>query len=159
MADQAALAGAEAEGPVRDRLFDLLMRRFDTLQQHRGGVLALMRALPSDPPAAAMLAFATRRSMRWMLQAAGVSTAGLRGEMQVRGLMAVWLWGLRAWARDETSDMSATMVALDNALARADQVAGWLYGRRAPPPVPETASDAAADGPVEPSDTGEPPEA
>ena len=150
MADQAALMGAEAEGPVRDRLFDLLMRRFDALQQHRAGVLALMHALPSDPPAAAMLACATRRSMRWMLQAAGVSASGLRGEMQIRGLMAVWLWALRAWTRDETSDMSATMVALDNALARADQAAGWVFGRRAPPPPAST------EGGSEPGETPSP---
>ncbi len=41
--DQAALTGMATEGPVRDRLFDLLMRRFDALQVNRGGVLALFR--------------------------------------------------------------------------------------------------------------------
>ena len=72
MADQAALAEAPSDGPVRDRLFDLLMRRIDALQAHRAGVLALLRALPAEPPIALLLALATRRSMRWMLQAAGV---------------------------------------------------------------------------------------
>src|ERR1700722_17992677 len=40
MADHAALAGAADEGAVRDRLFDLLMRRINVLQSHRAGVLA-----------------------------------------------------------------------------------------------------------------------
>ena len=71
LADQAALAEAPSEGPVRDRLFDLLMRRIDALQTHRAGVLALLRALPAEPPIALLLALATRRSMRWMLAAAG----------------------------------------------------------------------------------------
>ncbi len=74
LADQAALAEAPSEGPVRDRLFDLLMRRIDALQTHRAGVLALLRALPAEPPTALLLALATRRSMRWMLEAAGIPT-------------------------------------------------------------------------------------
>ena len=126
MADQAALADCPAEGPVRDRLFDLLMRRFDALQAHRAGVLALLRTLPADPPTALLLALATRRSMRWMLDAVDVGTRGLRGELRVRGLAAVWLWTVRAWQRDETVDLSTTMAALDTALRRAESAAGWL---------------------------------
>jgi hypothetical protein len=128
MADQAALAETPADGSVRDKLFALLMRRFDALQTHRAGVAALLRALPSEPPMALLLACATRRSMRWMLAAAGVSTAGLRGELRVRGLVTVWAWTLRAWARDGSADLSGTMAALDAALRRAEQVAAWLGG-------------------------------
>jgi ubiquinone biosynthesis protein COQ9 len=129
--DQAALAGASGEGPTRDQLFDLLMGRFDAMKPHREGVRALMRYLPRDPATALVLACATRRSMRWMLQAAGCSATGLRGELRVRGLMAVWLWALRAFERDESEDLSATMAALDTALERAHQVAEWMSGRRA----------------------------
>jgi hypothetical protein len=144
IADQAALAEATGEGTVRDQLFDLLMRRIDVLQAHRSGVLALFRALPCEPPTAALLACATKRSLRWMAQAAGVDLHGLRGELKLRGLLGVWLWTVRAWERDETTDLSATMSALDNALNRAEQAARWLRGRPAtkpdaeagPPPVP-----------------------
>jgi AcrR family transcriptional regulator len=135
LADEAALAEAPSEGPVRDRLFDLLMRRIDVLQPHRAGVLALLRALPSEPPFALLLGLATRRSMRWMLDATGVSTAGVRGELRVRGLVAVWLWTIRAWRADETEDLAHTMAALDTALRRAEQAAEWL-GHRSRPPEP-----------------------
>jgi hypothetical protein len=130
MADQAALAAATMEGTVRDQLFDLLMRRFDTLQAHRAGVIALLHTLPREPQIALLLSCATKRSMRWMLEAAGVTTTGIRGRLQVRGLVAVWLWGLRAWERDESADLSGTMAALDTALTRAEQAVGWLGGRR-----------------------------
>ena len=73
------------------------MRRIDALQVHRAGVLALLRALPADPPTALLLALATRRSMRWMLEAAGIPTRGIHGELRVKGLVAVWLWTIRAW--------------------------------------------------------------
>ncbi len=131
MADELTLEDATDEGPVRDRLFDLLMRRFDALQAQRAGVLAVMRALPFDPCTAVLLACATRRSMRWMLEAAGGSSTGLNGELRVKGLVAVWLWAMRAWERDESEDLTGTMAALDTALSRAEQAAGWLTGRPA----------------------------
>jgi ubiquinone biosynthesis protein COQ9 len=138
LADQAALLDAATEGTVRDRLFDLLMRRFDVMQTHRAGVRALLRYLPTHPPTTLLLTLATKRSMRWMLQTAGVTATGPRGEVQVRGLLAVWLWGVRAWERDESEDLSGTMAAVDSALKRAEQVASWLHGQRdtAPPPPP-----------------------
>ena len=136
LADQAALAEAPGDGPPRDRLFDLLMRRIDMLQSHRAGVLALLRALPSEPTTAVLLTRATRRSMRWMLDAAGVPTRGINGELRVRGLLAVWLWTIRAWRSDETEDLSTTMAALDAALRRAEQAADWLGWRAAPAPQP-----------------------
>jgi hypothetical protein len=71
-----------------------------------------------------------------MLEAAGLSASGLRGEMRVKGLVAVWLWTLRAWQADESEDLSVTMAALDAALRRAEQAAEWLgwAGRPAAPP-------------------------
>lgn len=128
LADQAALADAPHEGPVRDRLFDLLMHRIDAFQLRRAGVIAVLRGLPFDPPVALMLACATKRSMRWMLEAAGVTVTGPRGELTIKGCVAVWLWTLRAWERDGSDDLSATMAALDTALQRAEQVADWLGG-------------------------------
>ncbi len=131
LADQAALKSSLAEGSVRERLFDLLMSRFDVLQQHRAGVLALLDALPLDPGAAVLLAGATGRSMGWMLEAAGCPASGLTGLLRVDGLTAVWLWTVRAWRQDESLDLSTTMAALDRALDRAEQLAGWLGGRAA----------------------------
>jgi AcrR family transcriptional regulator len=126
--DEAALAAAPAEGPSRDRLFDLLMGRFDAMKPHRAGLRALLRHLPGDPALIVALSCATRRSMRWMLQASGISTVGLRGELRVRGLVAVWLWALRAFERDATDDLAPTMAALDTALRRVHSAAAWLGG-------------------------------
>lgn len=150
LADQAALIDASTEGTVRDRLFDLLMRRFDVMQTHRTGVKALLRYLPTHPPTALLLACATKRSMRWMLQAAGIPATGVRGEIQVRGLLAVWLWGIRAWERDESEDLSGTMAAVDTALQRAERAASWLHGRRDDGPVSPPAPEDVADGSAPP---------
>ena len=153
IADQAALAEAAAESSVRDRLFDLLMRRIDVLQTHRAGVIALLRALPCEPPTAVLLACATKRSLRWLAPAAGVDLSGVRGEMKLRGLVAAWLWTVRAWERDESADLSATMAALDTALGRAEQAMRWLHGRAASGPASEPPADRPSDAPSDqPSD-------
>jgi hypothetical protein len=144
MADRAALAGADppaAAAPVQELLFDRLMRRIDVLQSHRAGVLALLRALPADPARAAMLTLASLDSMAWILQSAGVPAHGPLGLLRANGLLAVWLWTLRAWQTDDSADLAATMSTLDTALARAAQLARSLPGapapeQPAPPPEP-----------------------
>jgi hypothetical protein len=145
LADQAALTGAATDGTPREKLFDVLMRRFDALQAHRDGVRALMRALPANPPLALILGAATNTSMGWMLEGAGMSSTGVRGALRAKGLTAVWLFVLRAWQRDDSPDLSGTMAALDRALARAEEFGQWLEGGRldggttpsGPKPFPE----------------------
>lgn len=146
MADQAALAAAPPAGLPRERLFDLVMSRFDALQAHRMGVLALMEALRTDPGTVLLLWAATLRSMRWLLEAAGVPTVGAVGGLRVQGAGVLWGYALRAWQTDESADMAATMAAVDRALDKALQAERSLPGRRpeepaAPDPAaPETAA-------------------
>jgi ubiquinone biosynthesis protein COQ9 len=74
-----------------------------------------------------------------MLEAAGVDSRGAFGKLRAKALAAVWLYTLRAWTRDESADMSATMAALDKALDRLDQAAKSLdpAARRSPKAAPE----------------------
>jgi hypothetical protein len=134
LADRFALSGALAEGAVRDRLFDILLRRFDFLQTHRAGVVALLKILPVEPALALCLARGTLNSMGWMLEGAGESSTGIMGELRKRGLGVVWAYGMRAWLRDESPDLTATMAAVDTALERADSIAARFVPR--PPSVP-----------------------
>jgi ubiquinone biosynthesis protein COQ9 len=126
MADRAALEAAPSSGPVKDRLFDMIMRRIDVLQAHRAGVVAVLESAPTDPLLGLLLSRLSLRSMGWLLEAAGVSATGLRGAAHKRGLLAVWLWVARAWRNDNSTDLATTMSALDQALDRAGQVARWL---------------------------------
>jgi hypothetical protein len=71
--------------------------------------------------------------MGWMLEGAGIAARGPRGRLRRKGLLGVWLWTLRVWQRDDSEDLSATMAALDQALARAEQAENWLGGRRGSP--------------------------
>jgi len=139
MADQTALATASSEPNPRERLFDMVMSRFDALQQHRAGVLQLLRALRTDPATSLLLYGATLRSMKWLLDGASIPSSGLVGGLRVHGLLALWLYALRAWEADESPDLSATMAAVDRGLDRAIQAENMLPSRSRGP-----AEDAAA---------------
>ncbi len=129
MADQAALANVSMSETPRERLFDIVMARFDALQQHRAGVLSLLAALRTDPGASLLLYGATLRSMKWLLDGAGIPATGIVGSLRIHGLLALWLYALRAWEGDESADLSATMAAVDRGLDRAIQAENMLPGQ------------------------------
>jgi hypothetical protein len=129
--DRATLGGVkspDARDKVRDRLFEIIMRRFDALNAHRDGAKAMISGLLYDPLMAVCIGVRFRRSVAAMLAAAGVRADGLIGRLRVKGLAAVSLAGLRAWMRDDTDDMAKTMATVDRALARAERLARFLPG-------------------------------
>ena len=136
LADQTALSAGSSEPNARERLFDMVMLRFDALQKHRAGVQALLAALPTDPATALLLYVATLRSMKWLLDGAAIPATGITGALRVHGLLALWLYALRAWEKDESADLSATMAAVDRGLDRAIQAEGMLPGARPIPDAP-----------------------
>jgi len=113
--------------PAR-RVFDLLMRRFDALQPYRAALDVLARELPTDPLAALAAGAGLLRSMRWMLEAAGISGEGLRGAVAVKLTAAAYLATLRVWRRDDSPDLAPTMAALDRRLRGIERWYGT--GRR-----------------------------
>lgn len=122
-------AAAEADERPRDRVFDLLMRRFDALQPYRAALDVLGRELPADPVAALGAAAGLLRSIGWMLEAAGISTAGLGGCVAVNLTAAAYGATLRVWLRDDSPDLAPTMAALDRRLRGIER---WFGSGRRP---------------------------
>lgn len=117
MLDQ--IAAEEPGEPLRDRLFAAIMARFDMLQRHRDGVLAVARDSARDPILAlAMAAGPMRRSMDCLLEGVGLSADGWRGIARRKAIGAIYLAAFRAWSRDDSEDLGRTMAALDRLLAR-----------------------------------------
>ena len=129
---------------VRDRLFDVLMSRFDALNPHKDAIRAILRDIPREPPLGLFLVCRAKSSMRWMLEAAGVSCGGLLGKLREKGLLAINAATMRVWLGDDSDDMGKTMAFLDKRLSHAetmmDRTCGFLRpGRR----KAETAEEAA----------------
>lgn len=133
--DEAVLAEPPPPEPderPRDRLFDLLMRRFDALQPYKPALDVLSRELPGDPAAALCAGASLLRSMRWMLEAAEIATGGIGGALAVKLTAAVYLSTMRVWQRDDSPDLARTMSALDARLRRIERFLARGYGRRSP---------------------------
>lgn len=116
----------EADISKRDRLFDILMERFDVLNEHREGITAILRTFKCDPKQAVISLPHLCRSMSWMLDAAGIETSGIKGVAKVAGLSGLYLKTLWVWMNDESEDMAKTMAALDKNLERAERMANSL---------------------------------
>ncbi len=123
--DREVLAARDPEmagRPATERLFDVLMKRFDLLNANKDGVGAILRSCPSNPEAILCGPLTLRRSMRWMLEAADLSSAGLQGRLRVKALCALYLSMLPVWLRDNSEDMARTMAVLDRRLKRLDRM-------------------------------------
>ncbi len=107
----------------REHLFDIMMDRYDILNDHREGIVAILDGFFCDPKQLVISMPHLCRSMSWMLESAGICTSGIRGAIKVTGLTGVYLKVLKTWKEDDTQDLSKTMAALDKALDRAESIA------------------------------------
>lgn len=123
--DAEVLAGTpsrtDPEETARDRLFDAMMRRYDAQRPYREALAAIRRASARDPMLALAMAPALRRSMAAMLEAASVPSDGLSGALRQNGLLAIHYAVSRVYDKDETTDLSKTMAALDSRLKTAER--------------------------------------
>ncbi len=119
------LSSEELAEPARDRLFDVMMRRFDALLPYREALANIVYDSLRHPLQGVAGAPQLARSMRWMLEAAAIPAEGLPGLLRVKGLSAIYLATLRVWLRDDSDDLAKTMAALDAQLRRVEALLNW----------------------------------
>lgn len=125
IADGPALDPAQS---VRDRLFDLIMRRFEAMEPHRAAVIAMETGVDRDP---ILLASAHQRHVRcarWVLALAGLEADGMTGQARAQGLGVIIGQARAAWRGDEAGDFAKTMASLDKNLRRAEEMFGRWAG-------------------------------
>jgi AcrR family transcriptional regulator len=115
------------EETIRDQLFDILMARFDALLPHKKAIKSILReTVPYDPIATASGLGCLIRSMRRVLELAGLSSLSPIGCLKTKALLAIYLNSFKTWLVDESADMAKTMVSLDNGLAKAERLANFI---------------------------------
>lgn len=142
--DRAALveSASDADDSIRNRLFAVIMARFDAAQEQREMAGVLAAAARRDPGLAAFFATRVPWSVRRVAEAAGVDSGGLLGPLRIAVLTALVVRVARTWLDDPTGDLAPTMKALDSALAQAEQLARMMPGRaKAPLAAPQSAGD------------------
>ncbi|MDE2029778.1 MAG: TetR family transcriptional regulator [Alphaproteobacteria bacterium] len=122
--DREAFA-VKTSGGAHDRLFDLLMARFDILQKHRKAVASIESTARRDRALACILSRAAMDGAYRLIEAGKLDGALPRPVVAV-GLIAVSGWAFAAWRTDKSRDMAKTMAALDRALRWADRGVAFL---------------------------------
>jgi AcrR family transcriptional regulator len=125
--DRAVLDGGPAEGETaRDRIFEVLMRRFDALEPHKAAVKSIARAARRDICLGSALHRNAQRSIRWLMAAAEVEKSGVLGFMALEGLVIVNGDALRSWLDDDDPGLAKTMATLDRGLTRGEKAIDFV---------------------------------
>ena len=122
--DDAVLAKAnpaDTDLAMRDRLFDVLMTRFELMQPYKAGLARIRDDLRFHPGESLPQLGVAARSLYWMLAAAGIDAEGSRGALRIPGLMALYGRVFEIWLDDDDPGLARTMAALDGRLRRGER--------------------------------------
>jgi hypothetical protein len=122
---------------VRDRLFELIMRRFEAMEPHRAAVMAMEQGQDRDPTLMAAAHQRHVRCARWVLAIAGLEADGMTGQARAQGLGVIIGQARAAWRGDTAGDFAKTMASLDRNLRRAEEMFGRWAGFEAKPKTDE----------------------
>jgi hypothetical protein len=130
--DQAVLesfADIEDAGaiPIREKILEALMHRFEVYAPYRVQIQALNRAARGRPDLALALGLGLQSVTRRMLAMAGDHCDGWRGLMRVKGVVGVVMVVARVWMKDDSPDLAPTMKELDRRLQQAGE---WAVSLR-----------------------------
>lgn len=125
LVDQAMLASQstiDRSQGIRDRVFEVLMGRFDAMEDNRPAWTSVLRAEVGDLSATLARRARRVRTAAWALEASGVNTSDLRGASHAIGLARIIRLVEAAWLGDE-ADLAKTMARLDQELRKGET---WL---------------------------------
>ncbi|HMR34248.1 MAG TPA: hypothetical protein PKA09_25050, partial [Geminicoccus sp.] len=121
-----AISAAElAEMTPRERLFELLMRRFDAMAPYREALGRMSRPSGADVEAVAMSLCNLGRVACWLVNAVDGPRSGLAGLAARKAVLLVYARTFSVWLVDDTEDRARTLAELDRRLGQLESLAGW----------------------------------
>lgn len=108
--------------PIRERVFDVMMRRLDAMTPYRAALAEIRGAVRRDPLMAAGLNQSSLNSWRYLLASVGVPVEDDLGMVKVQGAALVFARTLDTWLDDEDEGLSRTMARLDQELNNGERV-------------------------------------
>ena len=106
---------------TKDMLFEVLMARFDILQQNRKSYLEIYKGFKKSPQYFIKLLPSFLESMIITAELAKYNVNGLKGSIRLKGLMVVYFATFFQWLEDKTTSLERTMTQLDKNLDQAEK--------------------------------------
>lgn len=108
--------------PVRERLLEALLIRFEALAPYKAGVIKLMKTFPHNPSVVVIGLKSLKLSMEATLAAVGLEVKGIQGAIRVKGMCMIFMSGVCTWSKDNSEDLSATIRILDERLKQTENI-------------------------------------
>ena len=113
-------AATPEQGP-RDRVFDMIMTRFELMTPYKPALRRIFAALCCRPGEATRLLPSSLVSQYWMLAGAGAKLDGPGAGLRVAGLASIYAKVFGVWLDDNAPGLDRTMAALDRRLKNGEQ--------------------------------------
>ncbi len=108
--------------PVRERLLEALLIRFEALAPYKAGVIKLMKTFLHNPSFVVIGSKSLKLSMEATLAAVGLEAKGIQGAIRVKGMCMIFMSGVCTWSKDNSEDLSATTRILDERLKQTENI-------------------------------------
>lgn len=106
---------------TKDMLFEVLMARFDIIQQNRKSFIKIYEGFKKSPNQFIKLLPSFIESMIVTAELAKFNVNGIKGSIRLKGLLVVYLVTFFQWLNDKTSSLDKTMTSLDKNLDQAEK--------------------------------------
>lgn len=119
--------GVPEDTSSRERLFDVIMKRFEAMEPYRAGLRELMKFRETSLTHVVRLPAHRHASAAWALASAGLDDdSGAPASLKRITIAFVIATTERAWRREKSADFALTMAALDKGLRQAEERLGQL---------------------------------
>lgn len=120
----------DTEETARTRLFDVIMLRFETMEEVRDGAMSYLRWRDRSMDGLALRLKARAQTAKWALACAGLDgSSSIPRSVQIAALGWAIAQAERAWREETSPDLSRTMAALDAELIKIEERAAWIKNR------------------------------
>ena len=98
----------------KDMIFEILMMRFDLLNQYRNSLIKIFNIFKKNPQEFVFLLPSFIESMILMSNISHIKIEGIIGNLKIKGLLIIYFSTFLIWTKDKTSSLEKTMTSLDN---------------------------------------------
>ena len=120
----------DPEETARTRLFDVIMMRFEAMEEVRDGAMSYLRWRDRSLDGVALRLKGRAATAKWALACAGLDGARrLPRGVEIAALGWAIAQAERAWREETSADLSRTMAALDAELIKIEERMEWLTSR------------------------------
>ena len=106
----------------KDMLFEVIMMRFDILQQNRKSFLMLFDSFKKQPQQTIKFIPSFLESMILIAKIANIEIKGIKGNFMIKGIFLIYIGAYFNWLNDKSVSLEKTMNSLDDYLNQASKI-------------------------------------